>query len=141
MFEEIKVAHAVAVADANKVLKSRYRRPSEIKRLSKPEGALEALTESIQLGIVVVHEDGTITQNLTEHIKDSKGELVLDKLKYAARVPAAAIQDAIDKAVVSGWGNEMKVYMQAYTGQAIGILNHLEPADRRIAETITLFFM
>jgi len=128
---EIKVPIDKAEAEINSLLDKKKILPKQRARL---EPAIEAVAEAISLGLVVIHDDGQITQTLLTPV----GELT--ELKYSARVEPLTINKHISTLKIDNQTNRNLVYLKSYTGQLEATFNRLENADRNIADSIAFFF-
>lgn len=131
MLFEIKVPVEKAEAEISSLLDKKKILPKQRARL---EPAIEAVAEAMSLGLVVIHDDGQITQTLITPV----GELT--ELKYCARVEPVTINKHISALKVDNQTNRNLVYLKSYTGQVEATFNRLENADRNIADSIAFFF-
>jgi len=105
------------------------------KRREQLTNAIDAVVEGIVYGFVAIADDGTITQTLSAPF-DSVTEI-----KYASRISP----ETVNKAVANGKQDSAQAKMNTYIGLYTGLLSaqilKLEPSDKNIADSISLFFM
>lgn len=132
MFTE-KIAPAMAEAEVDKLLDLKKILPKRREVLK--ETSIPYVIEAVSLGLVEIGTDGTITQTLVDPVNG------VDKLQYAARIPAAKVQEALGRLKELTVQTKINTYLTLYTGQLPTVINNLEPTDRNTAEAIALFFM
>jgi len=111
------------------------------KRRATLQGAVDTIAEAIQYGQVTIAEDGAITQELLDPIVDDKGNAVLSKISYSARIAPSIMASKIAALKSQTMEDKLLCHTMAYSGQAAGIINKLESTDRNTCDAISLFFM
>ncbi len=104
------------------------------KRREQLQPVIEAVIEAITYGFVAIAEDGSIVQTLVTPVGG------ITELKYADRVAPAIMSKVIGALKVDNQSARNIAYVNQYTGILTATLEKLEPADRNIAESISLFF-
>jgi hypothetical protein len=137
---EIKevMTEELALVDVQKLMNGRVLLPKKRKSL---EPVMSVVAEAVMYGFVVIHDDGSVTQKLTEPIKNTAGEVSVPELKYKARVSNDLMYDEQQKARAESFAERLNVCIMVYTGTAEAILKKLGATDRNIAESIALFLI
>ena len=100
--------------------------------------AIEILVEAISLGFLSLNDKGEFSQELLFPLKE---EQALTHLEYKARLNDRLLEPHL-KGVKAGQADARIVaYLACLTGQAKGIIKALDTADRKITNSIVIFFI
>ncbi len=100
--------------------------------------AIEILVEAISLGYLSLNDKGEFTQELLFPLKE---EQAVTHLEYKARLNDKMLEPHL-KGVKMGNGDARIIaYLACLTGQAKGIIKALDTADRKITNSIVIFFV
>ncbi|KKN59925.1 hypothetical protein LCGC14_0536750 [marine sediment metagenome] len=99
---------------------------------------IDTLAEAISLGFLSLNDKGEFKQELSFPLKE---ELAVTHLEYKARLNGRMLEPHL-KGIKAGDGDARIVaYLACLTGQAKGIIKALDTADRKITNSIVIFFI
>lgn len=128
------VNRSVAIQDITRWLDEKKVRESKRTEFKQH---IDGLISAVEDGLIVVNEDGTITQSLLWPI----GEKAVDKLTYKMRLNYEMVKPYL-KNIQADNGNERLIaYACALTEESSGILNKLDSEDSVIMQSIAVFFL
>lgn len=130
------IVREVAEADIEKWLVAKKITNSQ-REARKDE--IDTLTDAIMDGNLVVKDDATLEHTLIHAI--DKGEKKVTALNYKLRLMVKDIQTAMKGVKNNDVEGRLLAYASALTGQNTGVLQYMDTADSRIANSISVFFL
>lgn len=128
------VNRSVAIQDITRWLDEKKVRESKRTEFKQH---IDGLISAVEDGLIIVNEDGTITQSLLWPI----GEKEIGELTYKMRLNYEMVKPYL-KNIQADNGNERLIaYACALTGESSGILNKLDSEDSVIMQSIAVFFL
>ena len=128
---EIKVKEDVARQEIEQLLEKKLIFPERIIQIEK---AIEEVVTGVKYGFIVINDDETIVQTLMRPCD------TVTELKYKPFVSPTEVNTALKNMTKETFKNTCLAYIKCYTGQTEAKINQLHPADRNLAECISLFF-
>jgi hypothetical protein len=110
------------------------------KRESKKDDIENLIFEVID-GNLVVEDDCSLRYKLKFPIIDKNGSVVVDELKFKARVCDQEIQSYLKGVKASDAFGIVRAYICALTNTSAGIISKLDTEDKSVADAVALFFM